>query len=194
MLRTSVFAVFALSGAAAAQTLTPAAVFGVDFRNNAFSFFSSTLSDAVETRFRDRRAFAEFDIRQLDGPTIISASLATDVTEQFSFGFGISPATFEVAIYSGNGQADLSDFDIAATPIGTVQYVEDFDTAVLDLDARAALQSLVDSGATFAGVRIRAVETGVGQVDFNDIALNVESVPAPAAAALLGLAGSAAAR
>jgi hypothetical protein len=176
---------------ASADMIAPAVLFGVvddNFDGTADEFSSASLSDAITTRFRERRAFAEFDLSTLGGPVIQSATITGTLNEQFSFGFGTSPADFEFDLYNGNGVADLGDFGIAGTNIGMLTVAEDFDSVGLVFDVTAALQGLVDAGATHAGFRGLTIDSNVGQADVNDLMLEVVAIPEPAAFAglLLG--------
>ena len=187
----------ACAGAVSAAPLAASAEFGV--RDNNFDgigdeFASASLADAIETRFRDQRAHIEYDLSSLAGPTVTSATLTGTFDEQFSFRFGTSPATAEIAIYAGNGASDLGDFSAPATVVLSVTLEDDFDLADFSVDVASAIQALVDAGATHAGVRFRSVTQGVGQFDAINIALNVEAIPAPGVAALAGVAGAFAAR
>lgn len=186
------FVVAALASPVLADTIAPAITFGViddDFNGTPDEFSSASLAKAVYTRFDDKRAFAEFDLSGLGGPVVETATITGTLEEKFTFGFGTSPADIQFDLYSGNGAADLSDFDGAGTIIGTLTVEEDFDTLALSFDVADALQALVDGGATHAGLRVRALQSNVGQVDVVDLALNVTAVPEPTSIALIAAAG-----
>lgn len=177
---------------ASAETITPAVAFAVvdnNFDGTPDQFASDSLSDAIFTRFKDQRAFVEFDLGSLAGPVIESATITGSLNEAFTFGFGTTPADFQFDLFNANGLADLADFNITGTTLGTVNLDEDFETYALSFDVTAALQSLVDAGATHAGFRGLTPDTNVGQVDMNDLVLEVIAVPEPATAALLTIAG-----
>lgn len=181
-----------IAAQAVADTITPSVIFGVE--DNGFDgvpddFASASLADAIFTRFRDQRTFAEFDLSTLAGPLIQSATITGTLNEAFTFGFGTTPADFQFDLYAGNGAPDLSDFNIVGTTVGTITLQDDFDSAPLTLDVTAALQTLVDNGASFAGLRGLTTLANVGQVDLNDLKLEVVAVPEPATAALLLTAG-----
>ncbi len=183
-------AVAGLAGQATADTLNPVVVFGVEdneFDGVGDDFSSASLASAIFTRFREQRSFAEYDLSGLGGPAIESATITAVLDEGFSFGFGTTPADFAFDVYSGNGAADLSDFSIAGTTVGTVTLDEDFDTYNLVLDVTDALQALVDGGATHLGLRSLTTTANVGQVDIENPVLDVTAVPEPAALALLTL-------
>lgn len=175
-----------VSGGAAAQTFSPHTVFGV---NDGDSFASSSLADAVFTRFSDNRSIAEFDLSVLDGPVVTSAILSGTIEEAFSFRFGTRPANIEVVLFHGNGAADLEDFDVAGTEIADITLVDDFDAENFSIDLTSELQDVVDAGSTFAGIRFRASDTSVGQVDVTNLLLRVEAIPTPHTGTLLTLAG-----
>jgi hypothetical protein len=189
----------ALSAASAnAQSLTPEVTFAVQ---NGTGFSSASLRNAITTRFSDRRPVAEYNLAALDGPVIQSATISGDLIEQFSFGFGTSPASILVEIFAGNGAADLGDCAEPALAVGTVSGLSDgFGTEAFSFDVTTQLQSLVDNGATHAAIRFRAVEASVGQVDIGtsddtfNVSFDVVSIPTPSTVAVLGALGLAAAR
>lgn len=173
---------------AVGDAIQPGTIFGVvdnEFDGIPDEFSSESLADAILTRFVERRSFAEFDLTDLGGPIIESATITGVLNEQFTFGFGTMPADFRFDLYNGNGAPDLSDFNIAGSVVGTVTLDEDFETYALELDVTDALQTLVDGGATHAGFRSLTTTDGVGQVDVNDLVLDVTAVPEPASIAWL---------
>lgn len=177
---------------AGADAQPPDVVFGVidtNFDGTPDEFSSASLADAIFTRFKDQRSFAEFDLSGLGGPVIQSATITGVLNEQFTFGFGTSPADFVFDLYEGNGVADLSDFNIAGTTVGTVTLDEDFDVYNVSFDVTDALQGIVDAGGTFAGLRSMTIDSNVGQVDINDLMLDVVAVPEPGTLSLLAVGG-----
>jgi len=185
------------AGTAAAQQ-SPNIVFGVvddDEDGTADSFLSDSLQDSISDRFDDQATFAEYSIAGAEGPVVESAVIAGQLEEEFSFGFGTSPATVSIEIYAGNGAADLSDFSIAATEIGTVTLVDgDPDLNDFSFDATDAVQTVLDAGADFVGLRVSYITEGAGQARLNNPTLTASFVPSPGSLAMLGLGGLAAAR
>lgn len=187
MVRISSLFVASLAGAvlgastAGAGVITPDTVFAVNDTNAdnlGDTLASASLNNSIITRFGNRRAMAEFSLASFDGDVVSSATVAGTLDENFSFGFGTQPADFEVVVYAGNGAADVSDFQIAGTVVGTVTGLnEDFDVFNFSFDATAALQSVFDSGASHAGIRVRAVQEGVGEVDLLNSTLDAVVVP-----------------
>lgn len=178
--------------------VSPDVVFGIedDDQNGTPDEFSSAgLSPAVTDRFSERRTFSEFSLSIATGPVVDSAVISGVVSEQFSFGFGASPAGLVFEVYAANGAADLSDWDTVGVEIGRVEgLVEDFDEALFSFDAAAALQGVLDGGATHVGLRVRTLTAGIGQVNVEGVTLDASFVPAPGGVGLAAVCGFAAVR
>jgi hypothetical protein len=58
-----------------------------------------------------------------------------------------------MSVYSGNGTIDLADYNISATSVGSFSHPSGGHTD-FSIDARTALQNLLNAGATHLGVRI----------------------------------------
>lgn len=193
----------AASAAALGGALTPAAaqsapdiVFGIedtDQNGTADGFSSSGLADAVTDRFTERRTFSEFSLASVTGAVDIALFEGT-IDESFSFGFGPTPAELAFEVYAANGASDLTDWDASGVSIGSVTLADDFDSQAFSFDASTAVQDLIDGGATHAGLRVRTLTSGIGQVDVLDTTLSVSVIPAPGALVLMGISGLAAAR
>ena len=156
--RKSVYLVLAsaLGGApiAAAQNLTPTVAFSVHDEPRDGLGDSFNAMNLIRTQSnRADRAMQEFDVSSLAGTTILSATLEGRVTVNNAFNNGVR--TFDFAVYAGNGVADLTDYEIAATVIGSGQYMPPVDSFFdYSFDIAPALQRLVDAGATHLGLRV----------------------------------------
>ena len=185
---------FGLAMAAQADIFqqSPDIIFGIedtDQDGTPDGFSSAGLANAVSDRFTERRTFAEFLLLDGLGMVVQSASFSGTLEEEFSFGFGTTPAEIAIELYTGNGLSDLADWDASVVTLGTLILEDDFDLANFTFDATAALQDVLDTGGTFAGIRVRTLTPGIGEIDVTNLVLDVEYVPAPGVLALLGLAG-----
>jgi hypothetical protein len=101
---------------------------------------------------REDRAIQEFDASMFAGAVLQSATLSGTVTVNNAFDNGVR--TFDFLLYSGNGVADLSDFQIPATVIGSGSYHPPITTMfTYSFDVTAAAQTLLNGGATWIGLK-----------------------------------------
>ncbi len=120
---------------------------------------------------RENRAIQEFDVSGIGGGTVISATLSGRVSVNNSFDNG--PRTFDFVLYAGNGVADLSDYNAVGTVVGSGSYHPPNDTSfTYSFDVAAAVQSLIDGGATHIGLRCE----GTSSPNFPNILSESESV------------------
>jgi hypothetical protein len=161
MLRTLLLGSTALlfvAGAAPAQTvITPTVVASihdepVDGQGDLFN--AAPFEGLIRTQStRADRAIQEYDVSAITGQPIASAVLSGRVVVNNAFDNGVR--TFDFKLYNGNGQADLSDYQIPATLVGTGQYHPPIDTFFLfQFDVTGQVQSLLAGGATFVGLRV----------------------------------------
>lgn len=142
---------------AAAQTFAPVVRASIqdsprDGLGDAFSNppFEGLLRQTAST---EERAIQEFDVASLSGAAIQSATLSGKVSVNNSFDNG--PRTFSFSLYAGNGTAELTDFQIAATQVGVGQYHPPMDTSFnYSFDVAAVLQTFVSAGTTHIGLRV----------------------------------------
>lgn len=106
-----------------------------------------------EQSTREDRAILEYDASAFVGGGIDSATVAGRVDVNNSFDNGVR--TFNVIIYSGNGLADLSDFQVGGTVIGSFSYHPPDDLSVtFSFDATNAVRDLLNNGRGFIGVKV----------------------------------------
>lgn len=158
----------------------------------------------LQTPSREDRVILEFDISPLDSSILSYAQLSFYIGT--NNGGGAQYREFDLYLYSGDGNASLSDFgrnDIYVTRIGYTVYNE----VPFNIDVSGALQQLIDSNAAFSGVLIDPIgdqnfasvvcgPAGICIPAYDQITLTTYStvVPLPAAAWLfasgfLGLIG-----
>lgn len=102
---------------------------------------------------REDRAIQEFDVSSLAGQNISSATLTGRVSVNNAFDNGLR--TFDFLIYDGNGTAELSDYQIPATLVGSDSYAPPTDTSFdYSFDVTAAVGTLIANGSTFIGLRV----------------------------------------
>jgi hypothetical protein len=102
---------------------------------------------------RRESAVYEFSLAGIPPGTVNSASLTGSVYPNNSFDTGTRIYNFFA--YSGNGTIDLADYNIAATSVGGFSHPSGSHTD-FNLDAKTALQNLLNAGATHFGIRISA--------------------------------------
>jgi hypothetical protein len=106
-----------------------------------------------QTAALEDRAVEEFDVSALSGAILQSATLSGNVYVNNAFDVGLR--TFDFSLYAGNGVADVSDFEIASILVGTGAYHPPGQTTFpYSFDVTAALQQLLNGGATFAGLKL----------------------------------------
>src|SRR5262249_13552272 len=68
------------------------------------------------------------------------------------------PRTIAIELFAGHSGVSLGDATVLATTVGTVTYHPPVDAHVdFSFDITSVVQSLLNSGATFIGVRFRGV-------------------------------------
>ena len=147
----------AATGIAAPQDLTPVVAASIrdeppDGLGDSFNTvpFTGLLR---EQSTREDRAIQEFDVAGMAGTTVSSATLAGTVHVNNSFDNGVR--TFDFLLYDGNGVADLSDFQSAATLVGSGSYHPPIDTSFnYSFDVTAVVQGLLNGGATDIGLLV----------------------------------------
>jgi len=100
------------------------------------------------------RAFQEFDVSAVDTFDASAAWFKGRITATDATDVGLR--TFEFTVYDADGVAHASDFEIAGVVIGTAQYHPPSDPHVdFYLDASGAVLTLLNSGASDIGLRVR---------------------------------------
>jgi hypothetical protein len=109
-----------------------------------------------QTASTEDRAIQEFNLASLSGATIVSATLSGTVFVNNAFDNGVR--TFDFSLYHGNGTTDLTDFQIASTVVGTGSYHPPAQTSfTYSFNVASTLQSLLNGGATFVGLKVDCV-------------------------------------
>jgi len=154
------FGVPALAGTP--QTLTPSAAFSVhdqpvdgvgDSINNApFEELIQAASSQAD------RALQEYDVVALGGQTVNSATIHGRVSANNAFDNGLR--TFDFVLFGANGAADVGDYEIVGSVVGSGSYHPPNDASFnFAFDVTAELQVLLDGGATFVGLRVEATSS-----------------------------------
>jgi len=143
--------------AAVPQTFTPLVSFSVHDEpvdGLGDSFNGSPFEGMIRTQSsRADRAMQEFDVSSLAGQPIMGATLSGRVSVNNAFDNGVR--TFDFSLYDANGVADLSDYQITATVVGSGQYHPPINTFFdYSFNVTAEVQALVQSGATHIGLRV----------------------------------------
>jgi hypothetical protein len=101
---------------------------------------------------RQDRAILEYDLAAFVGSAVPSVTLSGRVSVNNASDNG--PRLFDFQVYSGNGAADLSDFQIVATLVGSGAYAPPTDSFFdFSFDVTAAVQAVLSSGNGWIGVR-----------------------------------------
>jgi hypothetical protein len=101
----------------------------------------------------ENRAIQEFDVSAFASATLQTATLRGRISVNNSFDVGVR--TFDFQLYAGNGVADLSDFQIPATFVGSGSYYPPNPTSfAYSFDVRNVVQSMLAGGATWIGLKV----------------------------------------
>ncbi|MBV6622933.1 MAG: cadherin-like domain-containing protein [Rivularia sp. (in: Bacteria)] len=148
------------------------------FPGNFFTIILGSSGEAAE--------FAEFDISNLslpEGETITNARFDVKITSLEVGGlgasFGDNPDSIGAFGYVGNGVADASDFE-AGVLLDTEDTSNPSVGQQLSFDVTDFVQNLVNSGESFAGIGLRALELGGVAVDPSSVSmptLIIETAP-----------------
>lgn len=197
-------AVVLVTGTAVANPLDPVDAASIQVTGNVnqstFPFASSTTSNVV-TNFNNNNRHnlaAEYAIADLGGPTIVSASVAFDINFSQS---AISASSYRFYLYAGDGVVNFDDFDNGTIGVeidpGGAPYDQPAGQSVsFNFDVAAELQSVLDAnpGLTHFGFFVETQSSSRQRSNVESLVFDVEAIPAPASAGLLGLAGVAAVR
>ncbi len=104
---------------------------------------------------RADRAIAEYDLSAFAGGNVNSATIHGTIFNNNAG--GDFPRVFEFVIYAGNGQADLSDYQIDGTVVGEASWGAPSPPLEFSFDIADAVQEVLDSGATFVGFRVQGI-------------------------------------
>ena len=151
------FAFAVLICAATAQSFAPTVQASIKDspRDGLGDAFNAAPFDGLlrQTSTLEDRAIQDFDVSSLAGATLQSATLSGTIFVNNSFDVG--PRVFDFSLYTGNGAADLSDFQIASTSVGSGSYHPPTQSSfAYSFDVTSALQQLLGGGASFVGLKV----------------------------------------
>jgi hypothetical protein len=127
---------------------TPTDGFGDMFNVSPFEGLIRKINTSQEDR-----AIQEFDVSAFSGSVLQSATLSGKVSVNNSFDVGLR--TFDFLLYAGNGVADLSDFEVPATLVGSGSYYPPMPpNFTYSFDVRSTVQWLIAGGATWIGLKV----------------------------------------
>ena len=143
------------------------------------------IGDAIDNRFTDliqenstqeHRAVAEFNLQGLTEPVTL-AVLDVQIGGVFA---GSVVRTFNLFAYQGNGQADVSDFQLSGTLVRTVSYFGAQGSSTFRLDVTAEVQQLIaaEQEDHFFGLRVDPAGD-VAQSFLVSPKLSINGLPAP---------------
>ncbi len=149
-------ALSALAQADALQTFSPVVAASVHDEpvDGIGDSFNTGIPGLIRTQStRADRAIHEYDATGLAGQTISAGFFTGRIDANNSFDNGVR--TFDFLVYDANGVADLSDYQVSATVVGSGSYHPPMDASFdYFVDATAAIQALLDGGATHIGLRV----------------------------------------
>ncbi len=102
--------------------------------------------------YREDRAIQEYDVSPYAGMTVSSATISGTI--HVNNGAGNWPRVFDFILYHGNGQADVSDFEIPGVVIGTETWQQDTGPLYFSFDVTTTVQDLLDAGADYIGLKV----------------------------------------
>jgi hypothetical protein len=101
----------------------------------------------------ENRAIQEFDVSPFGTATLQTGILTGKISVNNSFDVGVR--TFDFLLYAGNGVADLTDFEIPATYVGSGSYYPPMPpNFTYTFDVRTVVQSMLAGGATWIGLKV----------------------------------------
>jgi len=101
------------------------------------------------------RAIQEYAVAPFSGQPVLSATLTGTVSVNNAFDNGVR--TFEFRLYAGNGVADLGDYSIPTTLVGTGSYQPPSQSSfAYSFDVTSQVAALLGGGATWIGLRVQA--------------------------------------
>ncbi|HEY2251159.1 MAG TPA: cadherin domain-containing protein, partial [Planctomycetaceae bacterium] len=118
------------------------------------------------------RAVVEFDLNGLGA--VKGGTLDLQLAVNNSLGGGIR--TFAVLVYSGNGQADLTDYSVTATQVAQVNLDVSQQSGSYQIDVSGQVQQVLQSGARWVGVRVDPVNDSAPSI-LVDATLTVNAAP-----------------
>jgi hypothetical protein len=130
---------------------------------------------------RDTSAIVEYNVSSFADMPKITAFL--DGTIFVNNALDTGERIIDILVFQGDGVLSTSDFQIPATSVGTVSYSPPLDTSVsFSLDITNIVQSLIDGGNSFIGVRFEALnEQAPSQLlSSSPPTLELTTVPEPA--------------
>jgi hypothetical protein len=102
--------------------------------------------------YREDRAIQEYDVSAYVGSTVSNATISGTIYVNNSG--GTWPRVFDFIIYAGNGQADLTDFEIVGSVVGTGTWQQDSGPLYFSFDVTTEVQALLDGGSQYVGLRV----------------------------------------
>jgi hypothetical protein len=131
--------------------------------------------------YREDRAIQEYDVSPYAGMMVTSAEISGTI--YVNNGGGDWPRIFDFIIYDGNGQADLSDFEIAGTVVGVETWPQDsgplaFVGLKVDPTSENSFPSILDGAGILSIEAVGGIPgdlDGDGDVDLTDLALLLAS-------------------
>lgn len=178
------FAALASSGMAPAQVgplapdVTAAVIDQPPDGQGDFIFLGFPGTLVLKTTDEDRRSIREYDLTSIDTSAVSSARVTGRIGANNALDVGARD--FEIVLYGANGSADVTDFSLPGTVLGSLSYSPPQDLSLeFDLDASAPVLALLQSGAQHIGVRIQCTSVPNAPNSTSDVFLVLEGAQGP---------------
>jgi hypothetical protein len=134
----------------------------------------------------ESRAIAEFDLTGISAATLTAADL------QFTFEYNnsVAPTTrqFDLRPYSGNGVADLSDYQAPAQILGPYTLSPTNDPAFYSVSILSQVKTILNGGSNFVGARFEAIGSLNPPTIVYNVTMTIVPEPSSLIIAAIGLA------
>ncbi|MCB9846246.1 MAG: hypothetical protein H6811_09700 [Phycisphaeraceae bacterium] len=164
-LRTTLAGVCVAAGMAAVATgddllfLVKASIHDAPRDGSGDSFNNSPFEGLIRaTSSQEDRPILEYDASAFVGQTVTATIRGTIFNNNAG---GTFPREFKFDIYSGNGTADLSDFQFAGFQVGDASWPAPTPPLEFSFDVTTAVQTILDAGNGFIGFRVRGVSSNL---------------------------------
>lgn len=131
---------------------------GDSFNASPFEGLLRQVNDSFSSQ--EDRAVVEFDLRTLGAAR--GGTLDLHLAVNNSLGGGTR--TFAVLLYSGNGQADLTDFSQTASQVATVDLIVSQQSSFHQINVASQVQQILNTGAKWVGVRVDPVNNSAPSI------------------------------
>ena len=131
--------------------------------------FNSSTWLLSQTSTTENRVIQEFDLSLLAGQRLASAAL--DFELFVNNGAGQTSRPFSLYLYAADGSATLLDYSTPATYAGSATITTSESIKAFHVNITSALQTVLDQGATFVGLRVDPAGSNIFPTGIRDLEL-----------------------